>query len=71
MARAKQCGDWVRDARMTATIANAVRMSGKPIEVASLIPRAFRPRPEPPAELTAEERAAEWAKFDTAFGIEG
>ena len=71
MALARQRADWTRDAEMTARIANAVRMNGKPINAQDIIPRALRPRPEPVPELTDAERADGWAKFDAAFGIEG
>lgn len=71
MALARLRADWTRDAAMTSRIANAVRMSGKPIDPQDLVPKALRPKPEPPAELSAEERAAGWDKFDAAFGIKG
>lgn len=69
MAEARQREEWARAARMTAEIANAVRVSGKPIDPLKLIPEALRPKPEPVPELSAEERAEGWSEFDRAFGI--
>lgn len=75
MADARQRSDWLKVGVAVAELVNRGGFAKQALDPLKVIPPQFRPRPDPPPELTDEEEAegrrAAWSKFDAAFGLKG
>jgi hypothetical protein len=68
MADGRQRSDWQKVATAVCLVVNRT-ISRKPISPKQVIPEAFHPRAEPAPDVSDEELAAGWAKFDGAFNV--
>jgi hypothetical protein len=75
MAAARQRSEWLRGAVLTAWLINRNGFTKDAVSPLQMIPPCFRPPPEPPRKLTAEELESEsrlaWNLLNTCFGRRG
>jgi hypothetical protein len=68
MADGRQQSDWQKVAAVVCTVVNR-GISRKPVNPKQVIPEAFQPKAEPAPDVSDEELAAGWAKFDRVFNV--